>query len=48
VINDQVGAPPGAELIADTTAHVIRAAIDRPDLTGTYHLAARGETTWYD
>jgi len=47
VINDQVGAPTGAELIADTTAHAIRAAIGHPELAGTYHLAASGETTWH-
>jgi dTDP-4-dehydrorhamnose reductase len=40
VRNDQVGVPAGAELIADTTDPVSRAVIDRPDLTGTYHLAA--------
>jgi dTDP-4-dehydrorhamnose reductase len=47
VINDQVGAPTGAELIADTTAHAIRTAIGHPELSGTYHLAAHGETTWH-
>jgi len=47
VINDQVGAPTGAELIADTTAHALRSAIGHPELSGTYHLAARGEATWY-
>ncbi|MDD5028045.1 MAG: dTDP-4-dehydrorhamnose reductase [Rhodoferax sp.] len=52
VINDQFGAPTGAELIADVTAHAIRqvnrlgAAGDA--LTGFYHLAASGETTWFD
>jgi dTDP-4-dehydrorhamnose reductase len=48
VINDQFGAPTGAELIADVTAHALRAVIGHPELAGTYHLAARGETTWYD
>jgi dTDP-4-dehydrorhamnose reductase len=47
VIDDQVGAPTGAELIADITAHAIRMATGCSDLAGTYHLAARGETTWY-
>lgn len=47
VIDDQVGAPTGAELIADTTAHALRTAIGHPGLAGTYHLAARGETTWH-
>lgn len=48
VIDDQFGAPTGAELLADVTAHALRMVLDRPDLTGTYHLAAAGETTWYD
>lgn len=48
VINDQVGAPTGAELLADVTAHAIRAARTRPELAGLYHLAAGGETSWYD
>lgn len=47
VIDDQVGAPTGAELVADTTAHAIRSTISKPELAGTYHLAASGETTWY-
>ena len=29
------------------TAHALRVAIARPELSGTYHLAARGETTWH-
>ncbi|ABI57658.1 dTDP-4-dehydrorhamnose reductase [Alkalilimnicola ehrlichii MLHE-1] len=47
VINDQHGAPTGAELIADVTAHAARTASTRPDLRGTYHLTAAGETTWH-
>ncbi|MEO7152147.1 MAG: dTDP-4-dehydrorhamnose reductase [Burkholderiaceae bacterium] len=47
VIDDQVGAPTGAELIADVTAHALRATLDRPELCGTYHLAAAGATTWH-
>lgn len=48
VINDQVGAPTGADLLADVTAHAIRAVQQRPELAGLYHLVASGETTWYD
>ncbi|MGY6275585.1 dTDP-4-dehydrorhamnose reductase [Methylomonas sp. MgM2] len=48
VIDDQFGAPTGAELIADVTAHAIRAAKMRQDLSGIYHLAAAGETSWFD
>jgi len=46
VIDDQWGAPTGAELIADVTAHAIRHLSRRPQDAGTYHLAAGGETTW--
>ncbi|MEO8526847.1 MAG: dTDP-4-dehydrorhamnose reductase, partial [Caldimonas sp.] len=40
VIDDQIGAPTGAELLADVTAHVIRAVAESPSLGGTYHLVA--------
>ncbi len=46
VIDDQFGAPTGAELLADVTAHAIRGVIASPHLGGLYHLAASGETTW--
>lgn len=48
VINDQAGAPTGAELLADITAHAIRTARQRPEVSGLYHLVAGGETTWHD
>ena len=48
VINDQVGAPTGADLLADVTAHAIRAAILKPELSGLYHLVAGGLTTWHE
>jgi dTDP-4-dehydrorhamnose reductase len=47
VIDDQVGAPTGAELLADVTAHVLRALRSKLELCGTYHVAAAGETTWH-
>jgi dTDP-4-dehydrorhamnose reductase len=47
VIDDQVGAPTGADLLADVTAHALRAAQARPELSGTYHSVAGGETTWH-
>jgi dTDP-4-dehydrorhamnose reductase len=47
VVADQTGAPTGAELVADVTAHALKLALVRPELAGTYHVAARGETTWY-
>lgn len=48
VINDQYGAPTGAELLADCTAHAIRVALKRPEVAGLYHLVASGVTTWHD
>ena len=47
VIDDQQGAPTGADLIADITAHAIRAALRQPALCGVYHLAAAGQTSWH-
>ena len=48
VINDQVGAPTSAALLADCTAHALLKAIRNPELAGLYHLAAGGQTTWYE
>jgi len=47
VINDQIGAPTGADLLADVTAHAIRTIELKPELSGLYHLAAAGETSWH-
>ena len=47
VINDQWGAPTGAELLADVTAHAIRYLQHHPEASGLYHCVAAGETTWY-
>ena len=47
VIDDQIGAPTGADLLADVTAHAIRTARQNPSVSGLYHLVAGGETTWY-
>lgn len=46
VIDDQFGAPTGAELLADVTAHAIRDTLRDPAKAGLYHLVAGGETTW--
>jgi dTDP-4-dehydrorhamnose reductase len=48
VIADQIGAPTGAELLADLTTHMLRAARVNPALTGTYHAVAGGETSWHE
>ncbi|TKB74931.1 MAG: dTDP-4-dehydrorhamnose reductase [Nitrospira sp.] len=47
VIDDQIGAPTGAELLADVTAHAIRTALRQPELSGLYHLVAGGEISWH-
>ena len=47
VISDQIGAPTGADLISDVTAHAIRATLNNPALGGVYHLAAAGKTSWH-
>jgi len=48
VIADQIGAPTGADLLADLTAHMIVATRARPELSGVYHAVAAGETNWHD
>jgi len=47
VIDDQIGAPTSAELLADVTAHALRCAMARPELAGNYHCVAGGETSWH-
>ncbi len=47
VIADQIGAPTGADLIADVTALAIQQVTKRPELAGLYHLAAAGEVSWH-
>ncbi|QIL81873.1 dTDP-4-dehydrorhamnose reductase [Diaphorobacter sp. HDW4A] len=48
VINDQFGAPTGADLLADVTAHAIRHLQSRPEDAGLYHCVAGGVTSWFD
>jgi dTDP-4-dehydrorhamnose reductase len=47
VIDDQIGAPTGAELLADITAHALHTVRRLPQLGGTYHVVAAGETSWH-
>jgi dTDP-4-dehydrorhamnose reductase len=47
VVDDQVGAPTGADLLADLTAHALRATLRDPGLSGVYNAVAAGETSWY-
>jgi dTDP-4-dehydrorhamnose reductase len=49
VINDQIGAPTGADLVADVTAHLVHSVLTDPvsHPAGLYHLTAAGETSWH-
>ncbi len=47
VIDDQIGAPTGADLLADATALVLRDLQRQPGLAGLYHLSAAGQTSWH-
>jgi len=49
VIDDQIGAPTGADLLADLTTQMLRTAVAQPDLdlSGTYHAVAGGQTSWH-
>lgn len=48
VVADQVGTPTPAALIADASAHILGRLAERraPD-RGTWHLTAKGSTTWH-
>jgi dTDP-4-dehydrorhamnose reductase len=48
VIDDQIGAPTGADLLADVTAHAMRQVRHRPQDAGLYHVVASGETSWFE
>jgi dTDP-4-dehydrorhamnose reductase len=54
VIADQIGAPTGADLLADITAHAIKAVQTDPasaasqQLLGLYHLVAAGQASWHE
>lgn len=47
VIDDQIGAPTGADLLADVTAHAIRQVLQNKTAFGLYHLVAKGQTSWH-
>ena len=48
IINDQIGAPTSAELIADVSAHAIVQTLRDQTKIGIYHLVASGETSWFE
>ena len=49
IVDDQIGAPTGAELIADVTAHIVQSLHNQTvdAVSGLYHLTAQGHTSWY-
>ena len=47
VVDDRIGAPTGADWLADVTAQALCQALTRPELAGTYHAVASGETSWH-
>ncbi|MGN5051497.1 dTDP-4-dehydrorhamnose reductase [Aeromonas veronii] len=48
IVHDQFGAPTGADLLADCTAHAIKLVLDDASKCGLYHVAASGVTSWYE
>lgn len=48
VVNDQIGSPTGAELLADITAYTLFSLKHKPEVSGLYHLVAGECTSWYD
>lgn len=47
VIDDQIGAPTGADLLADLSAHAMRSVALQPQHGGTYHAVASGHASWH-
>ena len=53
MIDDQIGTPTGADLLADVTAHAIRHVLSPlqhhfSSPSGIYHVAAGGHTSWHN
>ena len=48
VISDQIGAPTGADLLADVTAQAIMQLSAGRSETGLFHCVASGHTSWFD
>src|SRR6266436_5131748 len=55
IVSDQVGAPTCASDVAAATSKILagicensNAAFVLPEASGTYHMSAAGQTTWYD
>ncbi|MCE7915696.1 MAG: dTDP-4-dehydrorhamnose reductase [Nitrosomonas sp. PRO4] len=47
VVDDQIGSPTGAELIADVTANILHSLRYQHKVNGIYHLVAKGYISWY-
>ena len=50
VVGDQLGCPTWSRMIAEATARAVKQAVAAQDigaLTGTYHLASSGTTSWH-
>ncbi len=55
IVSDQVGAPTCASDVAAITTKILTSKCERndrgfgfSDVSGTYHMSAAGQTTWYD
>jgi dTDP-4-dehydrorhamnose reductase len=49
VVSDQYGAPTSAKMLANAVAQIVTELVEPGSYRkyGTYHIAARGETTWH-
>lgn len=48
IVCDQIGAPTSAVMLAKVTLQAIEQTMVNSALCGLYHVAAAGETSWYD
>lgn len=48
IVCDQIGAPTSAAMLAKVTLQAIEQTLVNPALCGLYHVAAAGETSWYE
>lgn len=52
VVNDQIGSPTWARLLAEVTAQILGrilvGAVDLPAVQGIYHVSGGGSTTWHE
>lgn len=47
IVSDQIGAPTGADLLADVTAHMVRHTLVNVSLGGLYNVVPSGYTSWH-